>query len=306
MLKKNSISPHRAIPKSSAEDGYLLIGVLVLVAILLITLAVAAPKVSADLQRDKEDELYHRGLQYARAIRLYYKKFGRYPTTMEQLEKSNEIRFLRKRYTDPVTGKDEWRMIHFGEAKVRATGLFGQPITAGGIGGAAAGGTNGLYSATGDTGIGGSTGSSSAFGSSSSFGSSDTSNTTDPTSGATGMQTGTGVGGGLGGSSNGTAGTAGGLGSGSTGIGGSGQTFGGGGIVGVSSTSTKTSIRQYKKQKHYNEWEFVYDPSQEMNGQGGTGILQQQGNTNINPNQSINSPGGNATTPPTTPTAPQQ
>ncbi len=132
MLKKPANPPNQGKSSKTAdpENGYLLIGALFLVAVVLITLAVAAPQVASEIQRDKELELYHRGLQYQHAIRLYYKKFGRYPSNLEQLEKTNEIRFLRKRYKDPVTGKDEWRMIHFGEQKVKTTGLFGQPIAA--------------------------------------------------------------------------------------------------------------------------------------------------------------------------------
>src|SRR5271165_6503420 len=124
---QSSSSPQRR----AGEEGYMLIGVLVLVAFVLIALAVAAPKVAVDLQRDKELELIHRGQQYSRAIRLFYKKFQRYPSTLDQLEKTNEIRFLRKRYRDPVTGKDEWRLIHYGEATVKPTGLFGAPLSGG-------------------------------------------------------------------------------------------------------------------------------------------------------------------------------
>src|SRR5664279_1140498 len=127
-LLSNPIPSSIRSRRRSGEEGYLLIGALVLIAMILIALAVAAPKIAVELQRDKEDELMHRGLQYARAIRLYYKKFGRYPASMDQLEKTNEIRFLRKRYKDPVTGKDEWHLIHYGEAKVKPTGLFGQPL----------------------------------------------------------------------------------------------------------------------------------------------------------------------------------
>ena len=41
---------------------------------------------------------------------------------------------------------------------------------------------------------------------------------------------------------------------------GSGPTFGGGPIVGVSSTSDKASLKELEGKTHYNEWEFVYDP----------------------------------------------
>ena len=124
----------RAPRKLGGEEGYILLAVLFLVAMVLVTLAIAAPQVAADIERDREMELMHRGKQYARAIKLYYKKFGTYPPNIEALEKTNDIRFLRKRYVDPVTGKDVWHLIHFGENKTpTAMGFFGQPI--GGVGG---------------------------------------------------------------------------------------------------------------------------------------------------------------------------
>src|SRR5205814_7869921 len=48
----------------------------------------------------------HRGVQYSRAIRRYVKKVGRYPSRIEELEDTNNIHFLRRRYKDPITGKD--------------------------------------------------------------------------------------------------------------------------------------------------------------------------------------------------------
>src|ERR1700760_1638027 len=119
------------IERTDAEDGYLLLTVLVMVFLILLALSVAAPKVAKEIQRDKEQEALQRGLQYRRAIQLYYKKFGAYPSDIKQLEKTNEIRFLRKRYTDPITGKDDWRLIHMGEAKVPPMGFFGQPLQPG-------------------------------------------------------------------------------------------------------------------------------------------------------------------------------
>src|SRR5271170_8472803 len=126
---------------AASEDGFVLIGVLFLVVVVLIMLAMAAPKIATSIKRDKELELYHRGMQYTRAIKLYYKKFGNYPTTLDQLENTNNIRFLRKKYNDPFTGKPDWRLIHVGEAKVAPTGLFGQPLGVAGAGNTA--GNNG-------------------------------------------------------------------------------------------------------------------------------------------------------------------
>ncbi len=54
--------------------------------------------------------------QYARAIGLYYTKFGKYPTKVEDLTKqTNGVRFLRQAYTDPMNNDDgSWRFIYVG------------------------------------------------------------------------------------------------------------------------------------------------------------------------------------------------
>src|ERR1700751_5378755 len=110
------------------QQGFMLVGLIVAIFFVLLALGVAAPKVAQSLRREREVEAVHRGNQYVRAIRLYYKKFGAYPGSMDQLEKSNNIRFLRQRYVDPMTGKEDWRMIHVGEAKTTVKGFFGQPL----------------------------------------------------------------------------------------------------------------------------------------------------------------------------------
>ena len=72
------------------------------------------PRVAFETQRNREEMLIERGEQYQRAIGLYLKTVKRYPSKIEDLENTNNIRFLRRRYIDPMTGKDEWRLIHVG------------------------------------------------------------------------------------------------------------------------------------------------------------------------------------------------
>ncbi len=48
--------------------------------------------------------------------------------------------------------------------------------------------------------------------------------------------------------------------------GGNGQAVGGGPIVGVASLSKNETIREYNKKKHYNEWQFIYDPTLDRGG----------------------------------------
>ncbi len=108
-------------------------------------------KVKESIQRDREIETMYRGKQYARAIKLYYKKFSAYPPNVQALVKTNEIRFLRKRYTDPMTGKDDWQPIKFGQNKTpMAMGFFGQPLGLGGdaIAGTGPSGGNGIAGAS--------------------------------------------------------------------------------------------------------------------------------------------------------------
>jgi type II secretory pathway pseudopilin PulG len=110
-----------------SEEGYILVAVIFMLAILILSLAVAAPGIKKEIQRDRELETMHRGKQYARAIKLYYKKFGSYPPSVDALVKTNEIRFLRKKYIDPTTGKGEWKIIRFGQNKVPTVCLAPRP-----------------------------------------------------------------------------------------------------------------------------------------------------------------------------------
>jgi type II secretory pathway pseudopilin PulG len=152
------------------EQGFMLVGLIVAIFFVLLALSVAAPKMAQELRREREVEAVHRGNQYVRAIRLYYRKFGHYPGSVEQLEKTNNIRFLRQQYVDPMTGKADWRLIKVGEAKTTVKGFFGQPLVglAPGLG-SAAGNASAAAGQTGQTGSPGAFGGSSpsAFGGSS-------------------------------------------------------------------------------------------------------------------------------------------
>jgi type II secretory pathway pseudopilin PulG len=250
--------------RKPAEEGYMLVVVIFILAILMLSLTVAAPVVKKEIQRDREVEMMHRGKQYARAVKLYYKKFGAYPPNMDALVKTNDVRFLRKKYVDMTTGKEEWKIIRVGQQKTPTTGFFGQPLGAAGataspvagatpIGGASLGGP-------GSPGAG-----SSMFGSTSSGpgtppapgDSTGGADATNPMSSSAGSPFASGL---------------------------SGQSFGGMPIMGFSPNSPKESILVYKKKNHYNEWEFLYDPRSDLMTMGGN-----QGN--------IGQPIGGSTTP---------
>ncbi len=123
------------------ESGYALLMVIFLATAMLIATAAVTPKLLTQGTREKEEELIWRGQQYARAVRLYYRKYGRFPQSLEDLAKpKNELRFLRKAYTDPMNREDgSWRLIYIapngqliGSVKQRnPLGLPGAPVTLG-------------------------------------------------------------------------------------------------------------------------------------------------------------------------------
>jgi hypothetical protein len=96
----------------SGERGFALLIVFLLAAAIALMLYQQMPRVAFESERDKEQLLIDRGEQYKRAIYLYMQANKRYPARMEDLENTNDKRFLRKRYIDPFTGKNEWRLVH--------------------------------------------------------------------------------------------------------------------------------------------------------------------------------------------------
>jgi type II secretory pathway pseudopilin PulG len=287
------LSQSRSSKRRQSQGGYILLTLLLTVAILAIFATAAVESINQQIQRDREEELIHRGVQYSRAVRHFYKKLGRYPTRVEELESTNTIRFLRKRYKDPITGKD-FKLLHQGEVQMS----FG----AGMQGGAA---LNALAANAGLTGQNGKLAMGAALAAATGGVPQQTPVNVNPTdadaagadaagddaSKVTG-QTGPGT-------SPGTS------------IG-SGPTFGGGPIVGVVSTSKLASIRSFNKKDHYNQWQFIYDPTSDR---GGMLMTPNQPPLNINGNgQPVNGqpgPGmnggfGNQPTSPGTPPPVQQ
>lgn len=85
---------------------------MIMVAVLLVSLTAALPSLYQAGQREREAEAIFTGDQYARAIYLFYRKFGRYPTSVKDLLNTDDIRFLRKPYRDPLSRDGRWRFIH--------------------------------------------------------------------------------------------------------------------------------------------------------------------------------------------------
>ena len=241
----------------AGEQGYMLLGLIVAIAIILLLLGVAASKAAFSIRRDREVESVRRGNQYVRAIREFYLKNGsHYPGSIEQLEKTNNVRFLRQRYIDPITGKDDWRLIIVGQNLTTVKGFFGEDLQGlpnAGLGSAAglASGFGGTPAPTAVSGAGTTTGGAAAG-----------------TPGAGGTPDATGAGGtsGAGGTGQGTggpggAGSAGGLGGFGFGAG-SGTSLGP--IMGVGLNATGNSLLTPNEQTTYQTWEFLYDPRVEL------------------------------------------
>src|SRR5271166_1840263 len=262
------------------DSGAMLLAILFMMAMMVITALAVAPAFVQQAKRDHEEEMIHRGTEYARAIRKYYKRFGRYPANLEQLENTNQIRFLRQRYKDPLAKDGQWKLLHYGDiATIISANALGLPGGQLPLGGAAGGGLNspsgGNSAAPGvqlppqqqpGTGSGNLT-----------------QGVTQPDGGASPDASGAGAGGAQGqsgvivapgaGQTSGAGGTPGqstpGQSTpgqtgnnntifGNTGVGG--QTFGGGAIVGVASKSKDPTIRVINQKKTYDEWLFVYSP----------------------------------------------
>ena len=283
-----------------SEQGYTLVAVIILLALFTIALAVALPRVAKQIQRDRELETMQRGKQYIQGVRRYYRKFNAYPPNVDALVKpTNNIKFMRKKYADPTTGKEDWKPVLFGQNKApTAMGFFGQPIGGSTVAGIGPGGANiglpGSSGLSGSSSVGQQTPSPDPNATQAQ--STDTSN---PAGGSSAAQSGSATGPTAGSTTGPSAGSAPGSTIGST----TGKTFGGAGIIGFSPNSPKESIMVYKKKNHYNEWEFVYDPIAEQMMQGGNaGTIGQPASATTNPIGGT--PSTTSSTPPTTPSSP--
>src|SRR5208282_6596252 len=141
-----------------AQRGYMMITLMLVLALMTIALLAALPNIRTQINRDREDEMRHRGTAYMRAIQHFYKKFGRYPGKVEELENTNNVRFLRKRYTDPVnrdraTGKEkDFKFLHQQDISLNNGPVLGQTPGQGALGaqgafGGAQGGAQGALGA---------------------------------------------------------------------------------------------------------------------------------------------------------------
>jgi type II secretory pathway pseudopilin PulG len=237
--------PFRDSHRGAGQRGYILLTLMLFVALLAIAAVAIAPTLTFQIRRDREEELVHRGVQYSRAVRKYFKKFGRYPTRIEDLENTNNMRFLRRRYKDPITGND-FKLLHFGEVQMTmgggiagampATAMAGAPTAGAGPAGASATGAQSFS-------LGPAAASAPAGQPQSGSGAAPPDANANTNSASSPSQ--------------------------ATAAGGnqlSSQVFGGGPIVGVVSASKAESIREFNNKNHYNQWQFIYDPGSDRGG----------------------------------------
>jgi type II secretory pathway pseudopilin PulG len=274
------------------QSGFILIYLLLLVALLSIGMLAALRDIKKENARDREEEMIHRGTEYRRAVKRYYKKFGSFPPSLDALENTQNIRFLRKRYKDPMNRNAEGKEQDFKLLRMTDVRLSV------GLGVGAQGVNNGLGTANGLVGPNGPLGQTSQAVATALANQAVVAAGTNTTPLNTGNQPGDASQNGdqNNGNPNGPA-TANGPGQNSGGSNSNspfvnlngqstGGTFGGAPIVGVTSANKSESIRVFWKKNHYNDWQFYYDPGSDRGGllvgptQSGVGLQAGFGNVN--------------------------
>ena len=308
-MNRHNPNPGLRVRNLRREGGYMLLILMFFVALIAFSMMATLPKLATQIKRDREEEMIHRGTEYARAIKKYYKKFNRYPNDLKDLESANNLRFIRRRYKDPESKDGAWRLLHITDVQ--------QGVSNPNFGVSQAGnfdptrgqnpGAPGTPPPPPDGGPGGSNLSLSPPGS--------PQPDQNPQPTGTGSVFSSGQGGANPGAPPGTPGAPGDPGA--NGLPGQpGQTFGGGGIVGVASMSKAKSLREFGGKSNYNKWMFIYDPTQDrgtllkgpynpqaFQGGGTNGVPGQPGqsgapvNNSVGPNQGpaqqTGGPGGN-------------
>jgi type II secretory pathway pseudopilin PulG len=130
----HSTTPKTQPNRRRTQRGFTLLMLMFTVAIMLIGSLAVTENILTEGRREKEAEMVWRGEQYARAIGLYYRKFGKYPTQIDDLVKqTNGIRFLRQAYKDPMNKEDgSWRFIYFANGQLVGSLRPVNPLTIGG------------------------------------------------------------------------------------------------------------------------------------------------------------------------------
>ena len=91
--------------QSNDDRGFTLAALIIFLTAFSIAAAAVVPAYQTQAQREQEQEMIFRGQEYVRAIQKYQRSFGIYPPDIESLLDTNGIRFLRRPYTNPITGE---------------------------------------------------------------------------------------------------------------------------------------------------------------------------------------------------------
>jgi hypothetical protein len=304
------------------QGGYAILLVLFFVTLMLLATISVAPNILTQGRREKEAEMIWRGKQYERGIKLYYRKTGKFPTSLEDLTKPKigSLRFMRQAYKDPMNAKDgEWRLIYVGPSgqligslkPPRNIQLSGVP----GMGGVPGTPAAQLGTRSGGQGFGQSIGQAvgQAFG-----GAGSSNSSAAPNSPGQPNSTGQPNGPGANGTSAAPAGTDAADASGSTSSSSAADdallnsdpvTVVGGNIIGVGSKINHPSIVVYEKADNYKKFEFIWDPAKDaitIGGAAGPQIGTPAGQpAQASPFGSPANPTGNSNSPGAAPLNPQ-
>lgn len=85
------------------DGGYIMVVLLIGMAVTAVWMGALLPSWRQQAIREKEGDLIFRGEQYARAIALFYRKNQTLPPSVDILVSQH---YLRRKYLDPITGKD--------------------------------------------------------------------------------------------------------------------------------------------------------------------------------------------------------
>ncbi len=116
-------------PVRTAESGFTMVMLIVILAVMAIMMTVAVQTVTFQMRREKEAELIFRGNQYVEAIRLYKIKYGRLPNSLKEIWEAKP-RVIRKKWEDPITGSTNWGLVFLGDTGPKV-GPGGRPIGGG-------------------------------------------------------------------------------------------------------------------------------------------------------------------------------
>ncbi len=90
-----------------------MVAIVIGMAVMAILMMAVAPSIATIMKREREQELLFRGKQYARAIALFQKKYGRFPTELKELYE-NRPRTIRHLWNDPICNCPDWQPLYQG------------------------------------------------------------------------------------------------------------------------------------------------------------------------------------------------